>query len=90
MEFAYIRRPLAFVLGISAFAWAIGFVRYFNHWVFFSAFPNILDSLGMSLVGVFLLYEALGKGRRLAATSYADPELILSIFDDIDPTDESQ
>jgi len=84
MEFAYIRRPLAFVLGISAFAWAIGFARYFDHWVFFSAFPNILDSLGMSLVGTYLLYEALGKRRRLTNRSDAESESSLSILDDIE------
>ncbi|MGP8056657.1 MAG: hypothetical protein ACLP9K_03530 [Nitrososphaerales archaeon] len=89
IRFAYIKRPLAFVLGISAFAWAIGFARYFDHWVFFSAFPNILDSLGMSLVGVYLLYQALGKSRPLADTSDAELEPILSIFDDIDLTEES-
>ncbi|HYB76173.1 MAG TPA: hypothetical protein VEC08_04365 [Nitrososphaerales archaeon] len=89
MKFAYIQSPLAFVLGISAFAWAIGFARYFDHWVFFSAFPNILDSLGMSLVGVYLLYQALGKSHRLANTSNAESELILSVFDDIDPIEES-
>lgn len=89
MKFAYIQSPLAFVLGISALAWAIGFARYFGHWVFFPAFPNILDSLGMSLVGVYLLYEALGKSRPFADTSDAEMEPILSVFDDIDPTEES-
>lgn len=80
---------MAFVLGISAFAWAIGFARYFDHWVFFSAFPNILDSVGMSLVGTYLLYEALGKNHRLTNTSGAESEPILSIFDDIDSIEES-
>lgn len=89
MKFAYIQSPLAFVLGISAFAWAIGFARYFGHWVLFSTFPNVLDSLGMSLVGVYLLYEALGRSHRLANTSDAELEPILSVFDDIDPTEES-
>ncbi|MGD0478346.1 MAG: hypothetical protein ABSB29_09315 [Nitrososphaerales archaeon] len=89
MRFAYIQRPLAFVLGISAFGLAIGFAKYFDHWVFFSALPNALYSLGMSLVGVYLLYEALGKSHRLAHTSDAESGLILSVFDDIDPTEES-
>jgi hypothetical protein len=89
MKFAYIQRPVAFVLGICAFAWAIGFARYFDHWVFFSAFPNAFDSIGMSLVGAYLLYEALGKSHRLADISVAESELILSVFDDIDPTEES-
>ncbi len=89
MKFAHIKRPLAFVLGISAFAWAIGFSRYFDHWVLFPAFPNILDSLGMSLVGAYLLYQALGKSHRLANTSDAELGLIMSVFDDIDATEES-
>lgn len=89
MKFAYIQRPLAFILGICAFAWAIGFARYFGHWVFFSAFPNVLDSLGMSLVGAYLLYEALGRSQRPANTTDAESGLILSVFDDIDPSEES-
>ena len=89
MKFAYIQRPLAFVLAICAFAWALGFARYFDHWVYFPAFPNIFDSLGISLVGVYLLYEALGKGHRLANTSGAGSGLILSVFDDIELTEES-
>lgn len=89
MKFKYIQRPLAFVLGISAFAWAIGFARYFDHWVFFPAFPNVFDSLGMSLVGAYLLYVALGKSHSFANTSEVESELILSVLDDIDPTRES-
>ena len=89
MKFAYIQRPLAFFLGVCAFAWAIGFARYFGHWVFFSAFPNVFDSIGMSLVGAYLLYEALGRSRRLAGMSDAGSGLILSVFDDIDPTEEA-
>jgi hypothetical protein len=89
MKFAYIQRPLAFVLGACALAWAIGFARYFDHWVFFSAFPNVLDSLGMGLAGAYLLYEALGKSHSLAKTSDAKPDSALSIFDDIDSAEES-
>lgn len=88
MKFAYIQKPLPFFLGVCAIAWAIGFVRYFDHWVFFSAFPNILDSLGMSLVGVYLLYLAL-RNQSLASASLNGPGPILSIFDDIDPAEES-
>jgi hypothetical protein len=89
MKFAYVRRPLAFVLGISAFAWAFGFARYFDHWVFFSAFPNVLDSIGMSLIGVYLLYQALGSSHRLVDTSDMELEPILSVLDDIDPVEKS-
>ena len=89
MKFAYIRSPLAFVLAICAFAWAIGFAKFFDHWVFFPAFPNILDSLGISLIGIYLLYVALGKSRPLADISDAELEPILSALDDIDLTEKS-
>ncbi|MGD0396808.1 MAG: hypothetical protein ABSB26_07895 [Nitrososphaerales archaeon] len=85
MKFAHIQRPLPFVLGISAFAWAIGFSRYFDHWVLFPTFPNILDSLGISLVGAYLLYLALGKSNPLVIPSDVELGVILSVFDDIDP-----
>jgi len=89
MKFAYIQKPLAFFLGICAFAWAIGFARYFDHWVFFSDFPNIFDSIGMSVVAIYLLYEAFSKSRPLVNTSDAESESILSDLDDIDPAEES-
>ena len=89
MKFAYIQRPLAFLLGVCALAWAISFAGYFDHWVFFSAFPNVFDSLGMGLAGVYLLYEALSKSHHLAQTSDAGSDSILSIFDDIDSVEES-
>lgn len=53
--------PLRFFLGVSAFAWAVGFIRYFGAWVYFPWFPNVLDSIGMGLIGAFLFYEALQK-----------------------------
>lgn len=89
MKLAYIQRPLAFFLGVCAFAWAIGFAKYFDHWVFFSAFPNIFDSIGMSLVGIYLLYEAFNKSHSLANASDVESESILSVLDDIDPAEES-
>ncbi len=49
--------PIRFFFGVSAIAWAVGFARYFDHWVYFPVFPNILDSLGLAFIGVFLLYE---------------------------------
>ena len=88
MKFAYIQNPLAFFLGGCAIAWAIGFARYFGHWVFFSAFPNVLDSIGLSLVGIYLLYQALGRSRTLANGSQVDSRVILSVIDDIDAMDE--
>ena len=89
MRFAYIQSPLAFVLGVSAFAWAFGFSRYFDHWIYFPAFPNALDSLGMSIVGFYLLYAALSKRHPSPSTPGAELKPILSVFDDIDPADES-
>ena len=89
MKFAYIQRPLAFVLAICAFAWALGFARYFDHWVYFPAFPNIFDSLGISLIGIYLLYVALSRSHHLANTSDAESEPVLSAFDDVDSITES-
>ena len=85
MKFAYIQNPLAFLLSGIAFAWAIGFARYFDRWVFFPIFPNVLDSLGLSVVGAYLLYKALDKSRPSTGASDAELETILSIFDEIDP-----
>jgi len=89
MRFAYIEKPLAFFLGVCAFAWAIGFARYFDHWVYFSAFPNILDSLGMSLVGVYLLSEALSKKRGPKETTLGTGGGMSSVFSHIDSIEES-
>jgi hypothetical protein len=47
-----------FFLGAVSVAWAVGFARYFDRWVYFPAFPNVLDSLGMALVGGFLFWES--------------------------------
>ncbi|MGD0145550.1 MAG: hypothetical protein ABSB53_01695 [Nitrososphaerales archaeon] len=89
MKFAYIQRPLAFVLGVSAFVWAIGFAMYFDHWVFFSAYPNAFGSIGMGLVGGYLLYEVLGKSHHPANIPDAESGSILFILDDIDSIEES-
>ena len=89
MKFSHIQRPLAFVLAICAFAWALGFARYFDRWVYFPAFPNILDSLGISLIGIYLLYGALSKSHHLANTSDEESEPVLSSLDDIDFITES-
>jgi hypothetical protein len=89
MKFAYIQRPFAFVLAVCAFAWALGFARYFDRWVYFPAFPNIFDSLGISLTGIYLLYVALSKSLNLANISDAESEPVLSALDDIDSMTES-
>ena len=89
MKFAYIEKPIPFFLGACAFAWAFGFIRYFDHWVFFSTFPNVLDSLGMSLVGVYLFFLALQKGHDQSGISSGGLAPILSVFDDIDSAEDA-
>jgi len=89
VRFAFIRRPLGFVLGVSAFAWGAGFARYFDRWVFFPAFPNILDTIGMSLVGVYLLYVSTGRSGKSAGVPNPGVTPVMSIFDDIDPKEQA-
>ena len=88
MKLAHIQNPVAFFLSGITFAWAVGFARYFDRWVFFPAFPNILDSLGLLAVGAYLLYKALGMRGVFAHTSDAELEPVLSVFDDIDSADD--
>jgi hypothetical protein len=64
IKFAYIKSPTKFVLGICSLLWALAFVRYFDHWVYFPAFPNILDSLGMGAIGLYLLYDTLKESKK--------------------------
>jgi len=90
MRFAHIQRPTAFFLGICAFAWALGFAKYFGHWVFFPAFPNVFDSLGMSLTGVYLLYLAVSRGRNPISPFNPASRPALSVLDDIDDSEESR
>jgi anaerobic C4-dicarboxylate transporter len=72
MKLYLVRNPLQFFLGASAFAWALSFVRYLGHWVLFPTFPNILDSIGMALIGTYLLYHAfMGPGAEDNAISRA-------------------
>jgi hypothetical protein len=42
---------------------ALGFLRYFDQWVYFPLFPNILDSATMAFIGIFLLWDVLKKVR---------------------------
>jgi hypothetical protein len=63
MKLYLIRNPLQFFLGGCALAWALGFIRYFGHWVYFPVFPNIFDSLGMAFIGMYLLYHAFVRPR---------------------------
>jgi hypothetical protein len=53
-----------FFLGVLAVCLSIGFLRYFNQWVYFPFFPNVLDSTIMAIVGFVLLYDVVNKVRR--------------------------
>ena len=50
--------PVKVMLGTFTFAWAVGFARYLDAVVYFPAFPNILDVLGLMVVGGFLLFDS--------------------------------
>lgn len=54
-----IKSALKFFLGGCAFGFAFGSMRYFDQWLHFPAFPNVLDSIGMALIGTCLMYESL-------------------------------
>ena len=58
VRLVFIKSAKKFFLGGLALGLGIGFVRYFDHWVFFPTLPNILDSITMLVIGVFLLYES--------------------------------
>jgi hypothetical protein len=55
--------PLRFFLGIVAIGLSFAFLRYFDHWVYFPWFPNVLDSATMAAVGFVLLYDVTRKVR---------------------------
>ena len=55
---------MKFFLGMLAAGLAVAFPRYWNHWVYFPAFPNVLDSLAMALVGGYLLFECIKEAQR--------------------------
>ncbi|HYB07593.1 MAG TPA: hypothetical protein VEB87_05515 [Nitrososphaerales archaeon] len=55
--------PIRFFLGFLAVGLALGFLRYFDQWVYFPLFPNILDSATMAFIGIFLLWDVLKKVR---------------------------
>ena len=50
----FLLNPVKFFLGVASIAWALGFIRYFNHWVYFPIFPNILDSLCVECLGLLI------------------------------------
>jgi len=50
-----IRHKPQFFLGGLAIGLAVGFSRYFDRFVFFPLFPNILDAATMAVIGVYLI-----------------------------------
>jgi hypothetical protein len=56
--------PVRFFLGALAIGLAFGFPRYFDRWVFFPWFPNILDSATMAAIGAFLLWDVARRIKR--------------------------
>ncbi len=54
-----IRRKTEFFMGGLAIGLAFGFVRYFDRLVYFPLFPNILDSLLMLTIGVYLIVNSI-------------------------------
>jgi len=56
--------PFRFFLGSLAVALALGFTRYFDHWVYFPWFPNALDSITMLSVGAVLLWDVVRQVRK--------------------------
>ena len=56
------RNPLRFFFGVSAIAWAVGFSRYLGATsVSFPVFPNVLDVLGLGIMGGYFVREAFRK-----------------------------
>jgi len=63
-KFLFNLDPVRFFLGSLALGLAFGFIRYFDHWVYFPMFPNIIDSATMALLGVVLLWDVARKIRK--------------------------
>lgn len=59
--------PIKFFLGTLSVGLAIAFPHYFDRWVFFPLFPNVLDALTMFGVGLLLLYEVVLDVRKKLA-----------------------
>ncbi len=59
--FSKLFRSVASKYSVTGFseAFALGFYRYIGHSVEFPAFPNLLDSIGMGLIGSYLVVDAL-------------------------------
>jgi hypothetical protein len=68
-----------FFFGFAAIAWGLGFLKLLDHphlvsgscsaactyrvYVTFPLFPNVLDVLGMFVLGSYLLYEVVRRAR---------------------------
>ena len=53
---------MRFFFGVSAIAWAVGFSRYLGATsVSFPVFPNVLDVLGLGIMGGYFVREAFRK-----------------------------
>jgi len=44
---------------------SVAFLRYFNQWVYFPWFPNIIDSATMASIGFVLCYDVVRQVREL-------------------------
>jgi hypothetical protein len=68
---------LRYFLGMLAVGLAVAFPRYWNHWVYFPAFPNVLDSAVMALIGSYLLYECVREAQMHGARQPAGRDRVL-------------
>jgi hypothetical protein len=68
-KFKFFSKPLFFFLGVANIAWAIGFFRYLGYWVYFPVIPNIVDVIGLSLVGLYLILYSLDRKEKLDTRS---------------------
>ena len=61
MKFALIKSPASVFLGVCIIAEGLGFMKFFNHWVYFPFFPNVLDSLVLIGAGAFFMIQSQRK-----------------------------
>jgi hypothetical protein len=63
MRFLWGLDPLKFFAGALTIAWGIGFARYIGNGAWsFPIWPNLLDVVGLCLVGLYLVRDSFGKG----------------------------
>ena len=56
----YVSPMVEILLGSGIFAIGLKFASYWDHWVYFPSFPNVVDTMFLSLAAAFLL----GRGIR--------------------------